>query len=304
MSSDYICERDPLPDEYKGDAALTSLFECQQALKCYQETAQENDRINKRNDEKKVEHKKLRESWKGWNDEFSEWKNKTGKYSKWGKVEEELQSERKKTRNWACEGSSWAGRSGWCSNDHGGGWVFESHRKDSWQPCSWVHICKRSSDNVKKDLDKAGYKNSMPTKDPETGIYWYGTKEPSEQTPNLDEQHENDAIIQCCGNVINAGDGNDLTDIKQSCSQEVNQKIVKLDQDKDLLKDAYPEDSETDSETEDSETTVDKKKSKKNQGFLGWTTWGIITGVVVMVLLILSISSSLALSVSNSKSIK
>lgn len=142
-----------------------------------------------------------------------EWRNMSGEFASWATRKQQLIDERKNTRNWACEGASWDGRGGWCSNDHGGDWEFDHHSKDSWQVCSFTHKCRRKSDAINKILRDEGYNRAEPSV---PGV---------PQSPVFKSEN----TIQCCSQIFNdiniSGGPATFSNINQNCSQRINEQL-------------------------------------------------------------------------------
>lgn len=138
------------------------------------------------------------------------WKNMTGEYSNWATRKKQLTNEIKNTINWACEGASWDGRFGWCSNDHGGDWEFDHHSKDSWQACSFTHKCKRKTSSVDRILREEGYNAAEPII-------------PSErQAPQFTSNNNILCCSQLFSNINVQGGAAEFSNINQNCQQQIN----------------------------------------------------------------------------------
>lgn len=208
---------------------LEQLKACSNASKKIEQTIEENRQITLFNDNKDNLAGAAQVVWgnrkKDRENQQTAWDNRKN----WLKENDEDINRKVETRNWACEGASWGGRDGWCSNDHGGDWEFDSHSQASWQACSFVHKCKKK-DSVKwreaenktrneKGERPANFNEPKPEKN--QGIYIHKN---FTEIPSIN--------LQCCSNAINVNLANqasaDLQNISQKCNQEIEQKIQNL----------------------------------------------------------------------------
>jgi hypothetical protein len=148
-------------------------------------------------------------------EKHNKWRNMSGEFSNWATRKKQLQNERRNTRNWACEGASWDGRGGWCSNDHGGDWEFDHHSKDSWQVCSFTHKCRIKGDAINRILTDEGYNRAEPSIPGER------------QPPRFDSQNN----IQCCSQIFSdisvQGGAAEFSGINQNCQQRITNELNK-----------------------------------------------------------------------------
>lgn len=210
-----------------------------------------------------------------------QWRNMSGEFANWATRKKQLIDERKNTNSWACEGASWDGRGGWCSNDHGGDWEFDHHSKDSWQVCSWTHKCRRKGDAINRILRDEGYNRAEPNV---PGI---------PQSPQFNSQN----TIQCCSQVFSnisvEGGAAEFSGINQNCQQQLNNELNKPTPTSapEPSQPSQPTSAPTSAPTseptsEPTSTTIQENKQKQ------FTNQNMIIIIIIIVILFLSLSCS------------
>lgn len=192
----------------------------------------------------------------------SRWKNKSGEYSKWGDRLKNIQDEIKVWNNCV----AWSGIFGhhdWCQQDTGFGTQISAGQHGCLK--GWGKgECKRTPDQVEKQMTEEGYYRDEPSIRPK----------PS-SIPNTN--------IQCCSQIfsdISVTNGNaKLNDISQNCSQRIN--------------DALNTDNSSKVVSSNSESGSGNNKSMSSSGRfnidINDTNTQIIVGIILLVLVLSSV---------------
>jgi hypothetical protein len=198
------------PKLIKEKPALKSACDCSKAANAYSDQVKLHNEMKRQYEEvEKIYYDIL-------SNDKKDYEKMINVYDQWGKKKNELQSEQRLFKE--CQGRTWYTQPQWeytCVKDYGNGWEFVPG-SDSMSGCGWNSRgkCRRTTAQVTKDLNDAGYKLWAP---PSIGV-------PTQPSAPLSTP------ITCCSqtfdNISTGANGKiELKDIKQECKTEIQSQI-------------------------------------------------------------------------------